>query len=84
MVTDSLKVLESSTITALQLMKDHVDDFGSIKTSTHILTPEIVQKLVLRGMLGSSTVLTDIFPDEDDWCGVDPPRAHKRAKTREG
>lgn len=88
MVTDSLKVLESSTITALDLMKDHVEDFRSIKTSTQAVTPKIVRKLVLRGMLGSTTVLTDIFPDgvESDgdlWTTVDPPD-NKRPRTREG
>ena len=85
MVTDSLKVLESSTITALDLMKDHVEDFRSIKTSAQAVTPKILRKLVLRSMLGSKTVLTDIFPDglesDDDWWTVDPP--DKRPRTRE-
>lgn len=85
MVTDSLKVLESSTITALDLMKDHVEDFRSIKTSAQAVTPKILRKLVLRSMLGSKTVLTDIFQDgvesDDDWWTVDPP--DKRPRTRE-
>ena len=88
MVTDSLKVLESSTITALDLMKDHVEDFRSIKTSAQTVTPKILRRLVLRSMLGSKTVLTDIFPDGEEsdgdlWTTVDPPD-NKRRRTREG
>lgn len=49
------------------------------------VTPKILRKLVLRSMLGSKTVLTDIFPDgvesDDDWWTVDPP--DKRPRTRE-
>lgn len=65
MVTDSLEVFESSTIMAMELMKEHVDDFRRIKTSTEFVDQEIARKLVLCSMLGSKTVLTEIFPIAD-------------------
>ena len=65
MVTDSLEVFGSSTIMAMELMKEHVDDFRRIKTSTEFVDQEIARKLVLCSMLGSKTVLTEIFPEAD-------------------
>ena len=65
MVTDALEVFESSTIMAMELMKEHVEDFRCIKTSTETVTEEIVRKLIVCSMLGSQKVLTEIFPDTD-------------------
>lgn len=65
MVTDSLEVFESSTIMAMELMKEYVDDFRRIKTSTEFVDQEIAKKLVLCSMLGSKTVLSEIFPETD-------------------
>ena len=65
MVTDALEVFESSTIIAMELVKEHVDDFRHIKTSTETVTEEIVRKLIVCSMLGFKEVLTEIFPDAD-------------------
>lgn len=62
MVTDSLEVLESSTITMLELMKEHVNDLKSIKTSTEKVTEESVKKLILCSIMGAKDVLTQVFP----------------------
>lgn len=65
MVTDSLDVFESSTIMAIELMKEHVEDFRNIKTSTETVTEKCVKKLILCSILGCQDVLTQIFPDAD-------------------
>ena len=62
MVTDSLEVLESSTITMLELMKEHVNDLKTIKTSTEKVTEESVKKLILCSIMGVKDVLTQVFP----------------------
>lgn len=62
-VTDSLRVMESSSIVAMELLKENEIDIRGIKTSTHKLTVEIVKELILCSMLGSKKVLTEIFPD---------------------
>lgn len=83
MVTDSLQVFESSMVIGLELMKDHVDGFHSIKTSIQSLTEKQLKKLLFYGMLGSPTVLTDMFPAESI---AEPDRRgeqqNKRARTR--
>eukprot|EP00438_Fugacium_kawagutii_P025843 Skav200521 [mRNA] locus=scaffold450:590342:591016:- [translate_table: standard] len=89
MVTNSLQVFESSMVTGLELMKDHVGDFHSIKTSTESLTGQKLRNLLLYGMLGSETVLTDIFPDEsmvesDTGSGGVDGQQNKRARTSQG
>lgn len=48
MVTDALEVFESSTIIAMELVKEHVDDFRHIKTSTETVTEEIVKTHCLQ------------------------------------
>eukprot|EP00435_Cladocopium_sp_Y103_P007568 s2972_g2.t1 len=62
MVTDSLEVLESSTITALELLKEHVNDLKSIKTAVEKVMEESLKKLVVFSMLGAKDVLTKVFP----------------------
>ena len=63
MVTDSLKVFEASMVKAMELIKNKANGFGEVKTSSATVTEECVKKLILRSMLGSKTVLTDLFGD---------------------
>ena len=63
MMTDGLLVTESSTVTALELIKDHVHDLSSITTSTEKVTEETLRKLIAFSLLGMKDVLTQVFTD---------------------
>ena len=84
MVTDNLQVFESSTIKAMELMKEHVDDFRGIQTATVSVTEDYVRKFILCSLLGSNNVFTELFPDGGESDGsfeaIDPPK--KNGKSR--
>ena len=63
MINDSLMVFESSMVKAMELIKGKADGFHDIKTSSATVTEDTVKKLIFRSLLGSKTVLTDLFPD---------------------
>ena len=78
MVTDNLQIFESSTIKAMELMKEHVDDFRGIQTATVTVNEDYVRKFILCGLLGSKKVFTQLFPDGGESDGsfeaIDPPK----------
>ena len=82
MVTDNLQIFESSTIKAMELMKEHVDDFRGIQTATVTVNENYVRKFILCTLLGSKNVFTELFPDGGESDGsfevVDPPKKKRK------
>lgn len=87
MVTDNLQIFESSTIKAMELMKEHVDDFRGIQTATVTVNEDYVRKFILCSLLGSKNVFTELFPDGGESDGsfeaIDPPKKNGKL-TRKG
>ena len=61
MVNDSLAVFESSMVKAMELIKGKADGFRDIKTSSAVVTEDTVKQLIFRSLMGSTTVLSDLF-----------------------
>ena len=63
MVMDSLNIVEASSVKTLELIKSKVDTVGEVNLSSCTVTEECVKKLILRSLLGSKTILSDVFGD---------------------
>lgn len=65
LLSNSLEVFESSSVKAIELMSSRVSNFDGIQTCNIQVTSQHIQQLVLRSLLGSQQVLTEVFQPDD-------------------